>query len=254
MAREGLRLALVARSAEPLERLAAELRAQGGDAQAFPADLADRGAIGPLVEAVMRRLGGLDALVLNAGVETFGHYERSSPETIAQTIDVNLTSPLLLLRAAMPQLQRVPDSQVVWLSSTAGFGPGTPYGLAYAASKAGLLSASHSLRMERPQGAPGSTAIIPGFVRGAGMHEVQKAQTGAQPSGALGTTTVEEVVEAVLRALRHNPPEIVCNSVPLRLSVALGKLTPGLAVAATRWLSADFMRKVADAREPEEAS
>lgn len=244
LAAEGARLALVARSAGPLEALAT---AVGG--RAYPLDLADLGALPGLVDRVVGELGGLDGIVHNAGVETFGHMASSDPAHIAQTLTLNLTSPLLLTRHALPALLRAPEAQVVFLGSTAGL-LGTPYGAAYAASKAGLLAGALSLRMEYAHTAVGFSTVLPGFVHGAGMHEVHKQQVGAAPA-LLGGTTVDAVVDAVVDALYHNPAERIVNSPPLRPLRVFSALAPGLAVRIAQAAAGSYMRRLADHRQGE---
>lgn len=241
LAAAGARLALVARSAGPLRELADDV---GG--VAFPADLGDLEAAPGLIAAVVAQLGRLDGMVHNAGVETFGHMESSDPAHIEQTITLNLTAPLLLTRLALPTLLAAPAAQVVFVSSTAGMF-GTPYGAAYAASKAGLRAASHSLRMEYAHTNLGFSAILPGFVHGAGMHEVHKQEVGAAP-GLAGGTTVEAVVEAVFEALHDNPAERIVNWPPLRPLGVLGALLPGLAGKVALSAVGTYMRRLADHR------
>jgi short-subunit dehydrogenase len=242
LAAEGARLALVARSAGPLDALAAEV---GG--RAYPLDLADLGALPGLVDRVVGELGGLQGIVHNAGVETFGHMASADPGHIEQTLTLNLTAPMLLTRYALPALLAAPEAQVVFLGSTAGL-MGTPYGAAYAASKAGLLAASLSLRMEFAHTAVGFSAVLPGFVHGAGMHEVHKQEVGAGPALA-GGTTVDAVVAAVVRALYNNPAEVIVNSPPMRPLRVFSALAPGLSQRLAMAVAGPYMRRLADHRQ-----
>ena len=93
-------MVLVARSGEPLDKLAAEL---GGEA--FPADLADAAAIEPLVRRIEAD-GPIDVLVNNAGVDLTGALTELPAEKIAQLLEVNLVAPMLLCRAVIPGMRR----------------------------------------------------------------------------------------------------------------------------------------------------
>ena len=95
----GARVALVARSAEPLAKLAADL---GGDA--YPADLADANAIEPLVARVEAD-GPIDVLVNSAGVDLTGALTELPAAAIEQLVAVNLLAPILLCRAVIPGMQ-----------------------------------------------------------------------------------------------------------------------------------------------------
>lgn len=241
LAAEGLRLALVARDGRELAKVAEPL-----GALALPADLRDTGALAALVDRVAAELGPPVVLVNNAGVESFQHFEQAEPLAIAAELNLNLAAALALCRLVLPHQRARGEGQVVNIASTAGL-VGTPYGAVYAAGKAGLIAATHSLRMEFHDAPWGYSVLCPGFVHGAGMHELAKAQAGRAPA-ILGGTTVEAVVRAVVAALRDDPPERIINSSPLRPAIALGRGLPGLANQLTRWMSGGYMRKLADAR------
>ena len=245
LAEDGLEMALVARRAGPLEEAAAAIRDAGGQARAYPTDLLDPDATAAMVARVRDELGPCAVLVNNAGVETFQHFHEADSRGIEQAIALNVTAPLLLTRAVLPDMLAT-RGVVVNLASTAGLF-GTPHGAVYSATKAAVLSATRSLRMEYAGGPVRFTAVSPGFVHGAGMHEVHKLEVGAAP-GVLGGTTVARVVEAVRSALRKDRAEIIVNSSPLRPLIALASLLPDFGVAATGRLAGAYMRAIADAR------
>lgn len=245
LARDGLRIALVARRTAELETLAREIIAAGGEARAYPTDLLDAEATATMVGAVRTDLGPVGALINNAGVETFQHFHEADPDGMARAVALNLTAPLLLTRLVLPDMLST-DGAVVSLASTAGLF-GTPNGAVYAATKAGVIAMNRSLRMEY-RGAPVRfTVVSPGFVHGAGMHEIHKQEVGAAPA-AVGGTTIAAVVSAVRDALRRDRVEVVVNSSPLRPLVALAHLLPGWGVAATGMLTGAYMQAIADAR------
>jgi len=242
----GLKVALVARSPEGLAEVTGRIQAAGGIAKPYPLDISDRPALAALVADVARDLGPPQVLVNNAGIETFQHYVDADPEEIAQAVAVNLTAPLVLIRHVLPHMLDQGEGQVVSMASTAGL-VGTPYGAVYSATKAGLIAATASLRMEHHGQPVGFTAICPGFIQGAGMHEVHRREAGDGPA-TLGHTTVAAVVEAVVASLRDNPPERIVNSTPLRPMIGLGRAIPRLALWSTRQLSGTYMKKLADVR------
>jgi hypothetical protein len=95
----GFDVALVARSADALEAVAAELRGRGADALVVVADLAEAAA----ARAVVGALGGrpLDLLVNNAGFATFGAFAESDLEREVAMIAVNVTAPTVLTRLVL---------------------------------------------------------------------------------------------------------------------------------------------------------
>src|SRR5262245_18361156 len=83
LARLGARLALTARSADDLAKLASDLRAGGADVEAIPADLTDPADRERLVAATVARFGGLDVLLNCAGVCSFSEFSTST-EAVAR--------------------------------------------------------------------------------------------------------------------------------------------------------------------------
>ncbi|NOY25138.1 MAG: SDR family NAD(P)-dependent oxidoreductase [Oligoflexia bacterium] len=246
LAAAGLKLALVARDQAGLQAVAAQIQGQGGVAKPFPADLSQIDSLPVLVARVAEDLGPPVVLVNNAGVEDFQHFDQATVTGIARSITINLAAPLALTRLLVPYMQAAGQGQVVTMASTAGL-VGTPYAAVYSATKAGLIAATHSLRMEYCDAPFGFTAICPGFINGAGMHEVHKREAGHAPA-ALGGTTVAAVVAAILRALHDDRGEIIVNSTPLRPLIGLGRTLPALSDWLTRRLSGTYMRQLADVR------
>jgi short-subunit dehydrogenase len=141
LAGRGARVVLVARSVEPLEKLAAEL---GGEA--FPADLTDLYGIAPLVRAIETN-GPIDVLVNNAGVDLTGDLVDLEPGDIERLLALNLGAPILLTRAVMAEMLRRNRGHIVNVSSLAG--TNALRGLVpYSASKAGLSHFTSGLRAE----------------------------------------------------------------------------------------------------------
>jgi NAD(P)-dependent dehydrogenase (short-subunit alcohol dehydrogenase family) len=158
LARDGASVVLVGRRRDPIERVAA------ATGQTFVvADASTEEGVERIVAATVDAHGGIDGLVLNAGVMLPGTVAEASVDDWRATLDVNLTGPFLLARAALPQLLERQGS-VVSVASIAALraGPGMA---AYCASKAGLVLLTQCLAVE--QGAAGLRAnvVAPGWVR-----------------------------------------------------------------------------------------
>lgn len=247
LAREGVALALVARSEGPLRALAESVRSSGARAVVLPGDVADPQFHNSLITKAAEELGGLELLVNNAGVEDFQHFHDQDPASIASAVAVNLTGPLVLMRHAVAYMRATEaGGAIVNVSSTAGL-VGTPYGVVYSATKAGLRLATASVRMEYAGTNVRASVLCPGFVVGGGMHEEQRKVAGDAPK-LLGSATVDEVAEALVRAVRKDLAEVIVNSQPMRPLLPIERLSPSLGLSLTRRMSAPYMRKVADAR------
>jgi NAD(P)-dependent dehydrogenase (short-subunit alcohol dehydrogenase family) len=152
----------VARTASELDAVVAEIRAGGGTARAFPADLQARGAAEAAVGAAVESFGGLQVLVNNAGVGAFGDLAETTDETWDRVIGTNLTAVFRLTRAALPHLT-ASGGHVFMVSSLAGKNPIAGMA-AYCASKAALDQLTACLMLEVRQKGVKVTTIAPGSV------------------------------------------------------------------------------------------
>jgi len=152
-AEAGAMVALVARSADSIAQLAADL---GGSAH--PADLADATQVGTLVDRVEDEAGPVDVLVNNAGIDLSKSFADYTAEDIERIYRVNLLSPIELCRQAIPRMLRRGGGHIVNVSSLAGVGvfPGLT---AYSSTKAGLTHFTAGLRADL-KGLPIRTTVV----------------------------------------------------------------------------------------------
>lgn len=138
-AAKGAHVVVVARSREPLEKLAADI---GGTAVA--ADLGDRKQRDALIPSIEKD-GPIDILVNNAGLLDTFDFTTTSPADIDAIIDVNLGAPIQLARAALPAMLARDSGKIIDISSMAGstVNPGI---VTYSATKAGLSHFNACLR------------------------------------------------------------------------------------------------------------
>src|SRR5688572_21528004 len=118
-------------------------------AVAMPADVRDREAIRRLVDATAEKFGGIDIVVVNAGVGSYGPFLEMPEAELDEIIDTNVKGALYTVRAALPYLLESQAPDLVMLSSEAGR-RGLPLEAVYCASKfaqVGLIrSLDHELR------------------------------------------------------------------------------------------------------------
>ena len=247
LAREGMNLALAARREQELVALAGELEQLGVRAAALPADLSDLGQVDPLIERAEAALGPLDLLVNNAGVEIGGAFTVLTRAELTSTVDLNLTAPLLLTHRVLPGMLERRRGHVVFISSVAGkIGPA--YNEPYAATKAGLIGLTQSLRAEYPHEPVGFSVVCPGFIAGDGMYQ-RMVEEGVKSNRLMGETTVEKVTEATVRAIRRDLPEVIETGAPVRPMLALAQIAPGLVErVAPRFGVTEIFRRIAVAR------
>lgn len=165
----GAAVAIVARRADRLETLAAEVESAGGRALAIEADVTDREQAETAVRRTVEELGRLDVLVNNAGVMLLGPILEAPVEEWDQMVQVNLLGLLYTAKAAIPHLleaardepRRVAD--MVNISSVAGRQARLGSGV-YNATKHAVGAFSESLRQEVTERHLRISLIEPGAV------------------------------------------------------------------------------------------
>src|SRR5579872_2045382 len=148
-ARAGADLTLVARRRDLLDKLASET---GARCHVVAKDLSDPATAADWLDEAEAKLGPIDVLVNNAGMEYLSHADELDVETGDRLLRLNLLSPLRITRALLPRLVARKKGTIVDVASVAALaaGPGFTW---YGASKAGLAMASEALRAEvKPSG------------------------------------------------------------------------------------------------------
>ncbi|MFC0450948.1 SDR family NAD(P)-dependent oxidoreductase [Rhodococcus jostii] len=246
LAHEGVDVAASGRRVDRLADVVGELRALGVRAEAVPGDLTDPGQVESLITRAEAAVGPLDLLVNNAGVENVSAFTRLDPAELTAMVEVNLTAPLLLTRRVVPGMLDRGRGHVVFISSLAGkIGPA--YCAPYAATKAGLIGLTESLRAEYAGSPVGFSVVCPGFITGDGMYQ-RMTERGIRSNRITGETSTEKVAATVIRAIRRDRPEVVESGAPIRPLLALAQLAPGLVerVALRVGTTAMFRRLIED--------
>jgi len=224
LAREGVNLAITARSTDGLALLAAELEGAGGRVQTIAGDLRSGAERERVVTHAVAALGGIDVLINNAAVDNSGPFLALGPEALAETITTNLTAPVHLTALVLPSMLERGSGHIVNIASLAGK-KAVPFEALYGGTKAALIEWSSALRIELHGTGVSLSAVCPGYVTGEGMF----ARWKIAPPRLFGSTTPAAVASGVVRALRKDLPEVVVNSRPVRAWLALYAIAPGFA-------------------------
>lgn len=140
------------------------------------ADVADEAAVDRLFDEVDRRLGGLDALVNNAGIAgPTAAIEEVDPADWRRCLEVDLTGQFLCARRAVPRLKAAGGGAIVNMSSAAGR-LGYAFRAPYAAAKWGVIGFTQSLAKELGPHGITVNAILPGVVKGPRIERVIQAR------------------------------------------------------------------------------
>jgi len=160
LASEGYALTLVARSRDRLEAAAADL---GGTVTWLAADLLEEDAVRAAVAHHERAYGRLDVLVNNAGAGMGQAAGELKTSRIDVQLALNLRTPILFYREALPLLRRAEGALVVNVASVAGL-DGQPWLAVYSAAKAGLIAYTEAMNKELAEDGIRSCALCPGTV------------------------------------------------------------------------------------------
>lgn len=165
---EGCRIALCDVSDEALGRIGSELPG----ITTLRADVSDEGDVARFFEAALSALGGLDALVNNAGIAgPTGGVEDISVADWRRCLDIGLTGQFLCARLAVPHIKAAGGGSIVNMSSSAGR-HGYAYRTPYAAAKWGVIGFTQSLAKELGPSNIRVNAVLPGIVEGPRMDGV----------------------------------------------------------------------------------
>ena len=163
MAVEGGSVFCVDLNGVALDATVAEITAAGGEATARACDVSDEAGVQACVAACVDRYGSLYALVNMAGILRFDDTEQLQTPDWQRVIDINLTGTMLLCREALPHLVQSKGS-IVNAASTAALS-GLPCGVAYSASKGGVLAMTRSIAVEYAKRGVRANCVCPGDIK-----------------------------------------------------------------------------------------
>ncbi len=204
-ARAGAALTLVARRRELLEKLASEL---GGKSRVVAADLSDPAQATAWLAAAEAELGPVDVLVNNAGVQIVAPTVEVVPEEARRLMEVDLMTPLALIRAVLPSMLARRSGAIVNVSSLAALAP-TPGMIHYNAAKGGLAAASESLRGELRSSGVNIVTVYPGPVHTPMSADAYAAFPPTLAVKILPAGTTDVLAKLVLRAVERKRARVV---------------------------------------------
>ncbi|HKI35018.1 MAG TPA: SDR family oxidoreductase [Gemmataceae bacterium] len=248
-ARRGARLILAARSADKLRQLADRLTAQGGEVLAVTADVTSDADRRLIIDTAVRRFGGLDVLINNAGIGSFGHFAESSEAVLRQIMEVNFFAPAELIRLAIPFLRNGVQPAIVNVSSMCGR-RGVPAWPEYSASKFALCGLTEALRGEMARFDIDVLLIVPGLTRTDLMAHLLRNEGRMKIAAAMDKgLTPEETAAGILEALVKNRTEVVLGWEArwiLRVNRFLPRLVDRLMARRVRQLYRDEVEQAAE--------
>lgn len=165
LARDGAQVVISGRRAAELAQAVAQIRAEGGQAEALPLDVADAKAVSAAASGLLAARGRIDLLVCSAGTNVPNRaWSALTPEAFARVTEINLNGVAFCAMAVLPAMRAAGAGTIVVVSSWAGwrFLPFT--GAAYGATKMGLAPLVESLNEQEGRHGIRATLVCPGEV------------------------------------------------------------------------------------------
>jgi short-subunit dehydrogenase len=225
--RAGARLILSARREDELRRVQA---ACGGELETrvLPLDVSNAEELPEKTRATLAMFGGIDILVLNAGITQRSRTRETDESVYRRLMEVNFFAPEAMARAVLPSMLAQKSGHIVVISSVAGkFG--VPLRSGYSATKFALHGFFEALRAEEERNGIHVTMVCPGFIstdislsalRGDGAKHAKM-----DPELARGMP-VDECARQIVRGVAANKKEIVVGALQEKYLVYLKRLFP----------------------------
>ena len=185
--------ASVAVNVRDAQRAEAAAQALGERALAIPGDIAAPGVPEDMVRRTLDRFGRLDIVINNAAIATSTRFDDLTADAWRRAIEVNLTAPFLLTKAALPAMKAQHYGRIVNISSTAGRMVSTLGGADYTTTKTGLLGLTRASANELGRFGITVNAVCPGLIdteltREHASRELLDRITATYPVPRLGTS------------------------------------------------------------------
>lgn len=214
LARNGAKIACVARNRDKLAEVVAAIVAVDGVAEAFECDVTNSESVTKVVDAVAEKWGRLDILVNNAGITRDTLIPRMTDEQWDEVINTNLRGAFLFIRAVTRPMLQARYGRIINIASVSGGRMGNPGQANYSASKAGLIGMTRTVARELAGRKITVNAVAPGFIE-------------TEMTEAMGDAILGEI-KSKIPAKRLGTADEVANAVVFLASKSAGYITGDL--------------------------
>ena len=218
LAAAGAAVVLGARRTEQLDALAAEIRSEGGRADAVTVDVTRSEDVQRLVDTAVEGWGRLDVLVSSAGIGPISTMSAGRRTDWDAMIDVNVRGVLHGIHAALPVFEQQGRGHFVTIVSTAGLQI-SPTMAVYAATKNAVRTLLEGLRTESTDGTVKTTAISPGYVRTEFSDSITDPGVRAQIRQGMELAIDPDAVARAVEFVIDQPWEVEIGELTIRPTV-----------------------------------
>lgn len=233
----GARVALASRNTDKLQRLAAELQGKASSVIVVPTDITIPEDRKRLIDTTVATFSGIDLLINNAGIGSWGHFADSTEDICRKVLEVNFFGPVELTRLAMPYLLDGNQPAVVNVTSMCGR-KGMPAWPEYSASKFALVGISEAWRAEFARFDVDVITIVPGMTNSGFQENWLRKQGRAKLNFDEGMSP-EFLAKKIIEVIKKNRSEVIVGSEAQRM-LLFNRFFPRL----TDWLIARKIKRL----------
>ncbi len=206
LAKEGVKVALGARSLDEMRQIVEVIKSDKGEAECFQLDVANRESVKEFSASAVKAFGAPDILINNAGYGLFKEIDRLDEEEFDQQVDVTLKGTWYTTKSAVPHMKKQGYGRIINISSIAGkvsFARGS----AYCAAKAGLNAMSEALMLELREFGISVSVLAPGSIQ-TSFHQQALPQANFKDNNWM--LLPENVAESCIHILKQ-PDGVLVN-------------------------------------------
>jgi len=204
LAEDGATVVLTGRRREPLEAVAKRIHGAGSAAHVHEGDLAKASTTERIVGFIKEKLGRLDVLVNNAGINIADRqWSKLKPAMIEDVVAANLNGAFYCVMASLPMMRARGDGVLIHTASVAGRWPSIVSGAVYSATKHGVVAMSHTINMEECVNGIRSCVICPGEVATAILDKRPVPVSAEERAKMLQPEDCGDLIRYVARLPKH---------------------------------------------------
>ncbi|WP_034925287.1 SDR family oxidoreductase [Gillisia sp. CAL575] len=218
LASKGASVVLGARRIENLEKIAKEIRENGGKVEVLKTDVTKPEDVKALVDKAVSAFGKIDVLINNAGLMAIAPLSETKVEEWDKMIDINIKGVLYGIAAVLPIFQNQSSGHIINLSSVAGIKVFSPGGTVYSGTKYAVRAITEGLRHE-VGGAIRTTSIEPGAIDSELKHGSSHEESSEHVKEFYKQAIPSDSIARAIAYAIEQPDDVDVNEIVIRPTV-----------------------------------
>ena len=214
LAERGAKLMLAARREDKLDKLVAEIEANGGTAAYQVVDVTKQSQVQALADETLKQYGKIDVMLNNAGIMPLSRIDKFLVEEWERTIDINIKGVLYGIAAVLPAMQKAQSGHIINISSVAGHVV-FPTAAVYCGTKYAVRAITEGLRQEVGKDIR-CTIISPGAIATELTNHISDEEASKGANQFSGVAIGAEAIASAIAYAIEQPKEVDINEILLR--------------------------------------